>query len=79
MKNKEYYLEKYKVIKQFTFKENDFIIYRINEVHPGYFITGDRYGWDFGLRWEKTVEHIVMDYFVEEELKIIIKRLLTQP
>jgi len=71
--DKEYFLSKYKIVKEFVYENQTFLVYRLNDVLQEYFITGDRYEWEFGLRWSKELEHIVRDFLVEDEFKRIIQ------
>jgi len=79
MSPKEMFLEKgYSIIDRFLYHGNEFVLYRFSEYNPMVYVTGDLYEWAFGLRWDSSLESIVKDYAVDEELRMIIKRKIAQ-
>ena len=71
--DKEHFTSRYEIIKDFVYENQNYIVYKLNPVLTEMFITGDKYEWEFGLRWSRELEHIVRDFLIEEEFKRIIK------
>ena len=67
---RQQFLEKHPEAVLFTFRKQEFAIY-----HAGYqqFITGDRYNWRFGLRYEPKLKRIIEEFACEEDLLELIE------
>ncbi len=67
------------ILNEFTHKGERYVIYRPQPNAPFNFITGDKYDWEFGLRYDSTIRHIVVDYFIDDDLRVVIERQLKEP
>lgn len=53
-----------------------YVLYHMSEFNPAIFVTGDRFDWETGLRWEPAIRQIVRDYWMEEPIKLKIERMI---
>ena len=60
-------------IDSFHHDGHEYVLYRINANNTLSFVTGDRYSWVIGLRYDTTLRIIVRDYLIEDELRTKIE------
>ncbi len=53
-----------------------YVVYHMNPNNPLHFVTGDRFQWQVGLRYDTDINQIVLDFNVEDEVKVKIKSVL---
>lgn len=53
-----------------------YAVYHMNPNNPLTFVTGDRFDWQVGLRWDSQINQIVLDFHVEDTVKLKIKSVL---
>lgn len=53
-----------------------YVLYHMNANAPSFYVTGDVYDWESGLRYDLALEYIVKDYFITKEVEMKIKTIL---
>ncbi len=78
MSREEFLAKKYFILGEFESGGETYVVYKASEHTIFEYITGSRFEWQFGLRWDATIHSIVKDFIVEDDVKKKITDILNK-
>ena len=59
----------YIILGEFEHDGETYVVYKTSEFALFEYVTGSRFEWQFGLRWDTKINSIVKDFNVEDDVK----------
>lgn len=62
------------IVSEFEHEGSIYVFYRQNGYDPQTYITGDKFGWQFGLKYSKLEKVVIEPYYLNESEQKAIER-----
>lgn len=64
------------IVSEFNHNGAQFVFYRLNDINPSLYITGDPLDWQLGWKYDENMGHFVQVSYVSDDLRVKIVRAL---